>query len=112
MRLVYTVTINGKEEFIPHDPQQMVFIFKDGSRYNYLLNDQAWINDADAGIFTPSAKWVANGIPHALTMNLSVMARYLSIKGRWKNTSGWGHTNAMQKSSGTEFMVLTNRPMD
>jgi hypothetical protein len=47
-----------------------------------------------------------------LTLNLDAIAKCFNIKGRWKNTSGYGHTSAKHKSTSTDFMVFTDRASD
>lgn len=110
---VYTITINGKEEFLCGNIESvMLRSHKTGLEYRYYVNEQDII-DAVEGVFTPSPKWsaIVKDAP-ALTMNLDVIARQFGIKGRWKNTSGYGHTNAKHKATATDFHVFTDRVSD
>lgn len=110
MSKVYTITINGKEEFLCGNIQKILLKSrKTGLEYWYSVNE-ASIKDAVEGIFTDSPEWtpiVKN--ERALTLNLDAIAKCFNIKGRWKNTSGYGHTSASHKSTGTEFTVFTDR---
>ena len=107
---VYTVTINGKEEFLCGNIESVLLRSpKTGLEYRYRVN-QDGIIDAEPGVFTPSAKWsaIVKDAP-ALTMNLDRLARQFGIRGRWKNTSGWGHTGAKHTATQTDFQVFTDR---
>jgi hypothetical protein len=110
---VYTITINGKEEFLCGNIESIVLrSHKSGLDYRYHVDEQG-IRDAVPGLFTPSPKWseIVKDAP-ALTMNLAVIAREFGIKGRWKNTSGYGHTTAKHKTTATDFHVFTDRVSD
>ena len=110
---VYTITINGKEEFLCGNIESvMLRSHKTGLDYRYYVNEDT-IVDAVDGVFTASPKWsaIVKDAP-ALTMNLDVIARKFGIKGRWKNTSGYGHTNAKHKATATDFDVITDRVSD
>jgi len=110
---VYTITINGKEEFLCGNIESILLRSrKSGLDYRYYV-DEDGIIDAVEGMFTPSPKWsniVKNG--PALTMNLDVVARQFGIKGRWKNMSGYGHTTAKHTATATDFHVFTDRVSD
>jgi acetylornithine deacetylase/succinyl-diaminopimelate desuccinylase-like protein len=121
MTKVYTITINGKEEFLCGNIQKILLkSYKTGLDYWYQVNQHAIEHDVE-GLFTDSPKWSlvvkdskleSFKDSKALTLNLDVVARKFGIKGRWKNTSGWGHTSARHKSTATEFMVFTDRVSD
>jgi len=106
MSKIYTVTINGKEQFVGNSITGIRLVNRTDDFYSVIDADA--ITNALPGLFKSSPEWSALD-QSALTFDLNEFAKLFGIKGALKNDSGWGHTMARHKRTNTRITILTDR---
>jgi hypothetical protein len=106
MAKVYTVTINGKEQFLCDKLIGIRLVNRTDDFYS-VINAEV-IANALPGLFKSSPEWSALD-QSALTFDLNEFTKLFGIKGALKNNSGWGHTMARHTRTNTRITILTDR---